>query len=38
LAIVDAIVEGAGMQLTLRSPGQGQQEGFEAELNVVIVR
>lgn len=37
LAIVDAIVEGAGIPLTLRSPGQGQQDGFEAELNVVIV-
>jgi len=38
LAIVEAIVEGAGIQLTLCSPAQGQQDGFEAELNVVIIR
>jgi len=36
LAIVEAIVDGAGMQLTLRSPGLGQQDGFEAEVNVAI--
>jgi len=38
LAIVEAIVAGAGIQLTLRSPAQGQQDGFEAELNVVYRR
>lgn len=38
LAIVEAIVEGAGMGLALRSPASGRLDGFEAELNVVIKR
>lgn len=38
LAIVDAIVEGAGLHLVLRSPAPGQQDGFQAELNVVVSR
>ncbi|MEP4544576.1 MAG: ATP-binding protein [Saccharospirillum sp.] len=38
LAIVDAIVEGAGLHLVLRSPAPEQQDGFQAELNVVVSR
>lgn len=37
LAIVEAIVEGSGLQLTLRSPASAQNDGFEAEINVVII-
>lgn len=37
LAIVDAIANGAGITLNLRSPATGQSDGFEAELNVVVV-
>jgi len=38
LAIVEAIAEGAGMELALHSPARGRVDGFEAELNVVIKR
>lgn len=38
LAIVDAIVTGAGIKLNLRSPASGQSDGFEAELNSVVAR
>ena len=38
LAIVDAIVTGAGIKLNLRSPASGQSDGFEAELNIVVTR
>ena len=38
LAIVDAIVSGAGIALNLRSPAAGQNDGFEAELNIVVAR
>ena len=38
LAIVEAIASGAGITLNLRSPAPGQSEGFEAELNIVVVR
>lgn len=38
LAIVDAIVTGAGIKLNLRSPASGQSDGFEAELNIVVAR
>lgn len=38
LAIVDAIVTGAGIELSLCSPASGQVDGFEAELNIVVAR
>ncbi len=38
LAIVDAIVSGAGIELNLRSPASGQSDGFEAALNIVVAR
>lgn len=38
LAIVDAIASGAGIELKLRSPACGQRDGFEAELNIAVVR
>ncbi|AOY87755.1 two-component sensor histidine kinase [Marinobacter salinus] len=38
LAIAEAIVSGAGIRLGLHSPARGWQDGFEAELNVVIKR
>ena len=37
LAIVEAIASGAGISLNLRSPASGQSDGFEAELNIVVV-
>jgi signal transduction histidine kinase len=37
LAIVEAITSGAGITLNLRSPASGQSDGFEAELNIVVV-
>jgi two-component system OmpR family sensor kinase len=37
LAIVEAIASGAGITLNLRSPASGQSDGFEAELNIVVV-
>ncbi|GGE73745.1 two-component sensor histidine kinase [Streptosporangium jomthongense] len=37
LAIVEAIASGAGKDLKLRSPAPGQNDGFEAELNIVVV-
>ncbi|WP_417521611.1 ATP-binding protein [Marinobacter sp.] len=37
LAIVEAIASGAGTALNLRSPASGQNDGFEAELKVVVV-
>lgn len=37
LAIVDAIVSGAGIVLNLRSPASGRSDGFEAELNIAVV-
>jgi two-component system OmpR family sensor kinase len=37
LAIVEAITNGAGITLNLRSPAAGQSDGFEAELNIVVV-
>lgn len=36
LAIVEAIANGAGTTLSLRSPASGQSDGFEAEVNVVV--
>lgn len=36
LAIVDAIVSGAGIELNLCSPAAGQNDGFAAELNIVV--
>jgi len=38
LAIVEAIASGAGITLNLRSPASGQSDGFEAELNIVVVK
>ncbi|HHX35935.1 MAG TPA: two-component sensor histidine kinase [Gammaproteobacteria bacterium] len=38
LAIVDAIASGSGIELNLRSPAAGQNDGFAAELNVVVIR
>lgn len=38
LAIIDAIVTGAGIELNLRSPAPGQVDGFAAELNIVVTR
>ncbi len=37
LAIVDAIADGAGITLKLRSPASGQPDGFEAELKLAVV-
>jgi len=37
LAIVEAIASGAGITLNLRSPASDQSDGFEAELNIVVV-
>jgi two-component system OmpR family sensor kinase len=37
LAIVEAIASGAGISLNLQSPASSQSDGFEAELNIVVV-
>lgn len=37
LAIADAIAEGAGMKLHLRSPAPGRRDGFQAELDASVV-
>lgn len=36
LAIAEAIASGAGIVLNLRSPASGQNDGFEAELNIAL--
>lgn len=38
LAIVEAIAAGANIQLHLRSPATAREDGFEAELNVMVDR
>jgi two-component system OmpR family sensor kinase len=38
LAIAEAIAEGSGCSLVLRSPAGGRHDGFEAELRLPIVR
>ncbi|WP_417515097.1 ATP-binding protein [Marinobacter sp.] len=38
LAIAEAIASGAGITLNLRSPAASQTDGFEAELNVAVIR